>query len=380
MNERPVRVLHVVGGMNRGGVETWLMHVLRRVDRREAAMDFLAHVEEPCAYDEEILRLGAKVIRCPHIRRPLQYAHCLRAVLTGPEPYDVVHSHVHHYSGWVLHVARRARVRERIAHSHNDTRAYQRAAGPARKAYLIAMRHLLSRSATALLSCSEEAELALFGPRAAVDERSRVLKYGIALEGYARSRSTQRESIRSSLGISRESVVIGHVGRFVHQKNHPFLLEVFTELKKRVPEAHLLLVGGGQLEEQTKRLAVDLGVADSVTFAGIRADVEALMLHAMDAFVLPSHFEGLGLVLIEAQAAGLPCVVSDRVPPSAEVVPGLVVRLSLASSADAWAVPLAGALRASNHVDRAAALERVRASAFNIETSVTRLMEVYGAR
>ena len=380
MNERPVRVLHVVGGMNRGGVETWLMHVLRRVDRREVAMDFLVHVEEPCAYDEEILRLGARIIQCPHTRRPLQYAQCLRTLLAGVEPYDVIHSHVHHFSGWVLHVARQARVRVRIAHSHSDTRAYQRAAGPVRKAYLTLMRHLLVRSATAFLSASEEAQLALFGPRTA-DARYRALECGIPLERCSRSQDdSEFETIRSSLGISGESVVIGHVGRFVHQKNHAFLLEIFAELKKRVPEAHLLLVGGGRLEEQTKRLASDLGVVDSVTFAGVRADVETLMLHAMDVFVLPSVIEGLPLVLVEAQAAGLPCVISDRVSPSADVVPGLVQRLSLESSATAWTDQLVGALRASDHVDRAAALERVRASAFNIETSVTRLMEVYGAR
>ena len=377
MSDNPLRVLHVVGGMNRGGVETWLMHVLRRLDRQSVAMDFLVHVNHTCAFDAEIRALGAKILRCPYTRAPVRYARCLRRHLVESGPYDVVHSHVHHFSGWVLRAARSEHVPTRIAHSHSDTRPYQASARALRKVYFSAMRHLLRRHASIGLSCSEEAQQALFEPGGLGNGQLTVLKCGIPLEPYSPP-VEQRRSVRSSLGIPEEAVVVGHVGRFVHQKNHPFLLQLFRHLKHRVPEAHLLLVGGGELEGSMRDLAVQIGIEQSVTFAGVRSDVDTLMMQAMDAFVLPSHVEGLSLVVMEAQAAGLPCVVSDRMPTEASVAPGLVQRLSLESPESAWVDALEQALQRSATIDREAALSAVRRSPFNIDTSVAHLLSVYG--
>jgi hypothetical protein len=132
---RPQRVLHCLGGMNRGGIETWLMHLLRTVDRGRIEMDFLVHMEQPCDYDEEVGRLGARIFRCTAVHRPWQFAPEFRRLLRREGPYDVVHSHMHHYSGLILRLACQCGVARRIAHSHTDTRLADRRARPARRAY-----------------------------------------------------------------------------------------------------------------------------------------------------------------------------------------------------------------------------------------------------
>lgn len=151
---RTCRVLHVVGGMNRGGVETWLMHVLRHINRQEFQMDFLVHTDESCVYDSEIRRLGSKIIPCLHPSRPFSYARRLWCVLRDGGPYDIVHSHVHHYSGFVLRVARSAGVRSRITHSHNDMRLPDSTAGAIRGLYLRGMKRWNAQEATMGLAAS----------------------------------------------------------------------------------------------------------------------------------------------------------------------------------------------------------------------------------
>src|SRR5208283_1463389 len=145
---RPVRILHVVGGMNRGGVETWLMHLLRHLDRQRFRMDFLVHTSQPCAYDNEIAAFGSRIIHCfPHTK-PWRYAPNLMRILREDGPYDVVHSHVHHFTGLLLFIARRAGVPVRIAHSHSDTSLSDNGAGPGRLAYLWLMKYLIRTNAT----------------------------------------------------------------------------------------------------------------------------------------------------------------------------------------------------------------------------------------
>ncbi|MGO9691541.1 MAG: glycosyltransferase [Syntrophobacteraceae bacterium] len=145
---KPIRVLHVVGGMNRAGTETWLMHLLRNIDREHYRMDFLVHAAQPFEYAEEIEALGARVIPCLHPTKPWRYARNFMRILKELGPYEVVHSHVHHFTGLPLYLARRAGVPVRIAHSHSDTSRSDGKAGPARMAYLGLMKHLIRTNAT----------------------------------------------------------------------------------------------------------------------------------------------------------------------------------------------------------------------------------------
>ncbi len=309
--QTPIRILHVVRGMNPGGVETWLMHVLRHIDRRKFQFDFLTHTRDRCFYDQEIQHLGGRIIPCMHPSWPWCYAKNFSRALSLFGPYDVVHSHVHHFSGFVLTLAARANVPIRIAHSHNDLSTVDRRAGIMRRLYLTLSKRLIARHATVGLACSNLAAAALFDAAWQTDPRFKVLYCGIDLKPF--QESVDREHVRKELGLPPEAFVCGHVGRFAEQKNHDFLVDIFSLVAKDLPKASLLLIGDGPLRTKIEEKVRRLGLDDRVIFAGVRADVPRLMLGAMDCFVFPSFHEGLPLVLLEAQAANLPCIISNTI-------------------------------------------------------------------
>jgi glycosyltransferase involved in cell wall biosynthesis len=371
-----IRILHVVGGMNRGGVETWLMHVLRNINRKRFRMDFLVHTSVRCSYDEEILSLGSRIIPCPHPHRPWLYAKNFKRIMTEYGPFDVVHSHVHHFSGYVLRIAHRAHVPITIAHSHNDTLNKQVKADFLRRIYLTLMRRWIWRYATMGLAASQKAAISLFSSSLKTNVCWSVLYCGIDLAPF--NSGIDRHAVLSKLGIPDDSFVVGHIGRFVPQKNHDFFLDVAVEILRRKPQSWFLFVGDGQLRPAILEKAKQLGILKRAIFTGTRDDVPQIMKGAIDAFLFPSRYEGLGLVLIEAQAAGIPCVVSDVVPEEADVVPGLIARLRLDQSIEVWAETV---LRtASKHrVTSEAALETVAQSPFNIQRSIESLLKLYDA-
>jgi glycosyltransferase involved in cell wall biosynthesis len=329
------RVLHVTGGMDRGGVETWLMHVLRNRDPERLRMDFLAHRSGSAAYDGEIRSHGSRVLSTPHAGRPLRYARDLRAILRDHGPFDAVHSHVHYYSGYVLALAARARVPVRVAHAHvamGPARGRPRRS-PWRAAYEETMRRLIWRNATAGLANSDASGRDLFGARWVTDPRFRLLPYGFDFSTYAGL--APREELKEKLGLAPSTKVVGHVGRFHPQKNHPFLIDVFARLAERRDDVHLLLVGGRGNIDEVRRSIEGRGLADRCTITGETFEV-ATYVGAMDVMVFPSLFEGLGIVVLESQAAGVPVVASLAVPPEADVVPELVTRLPLEAGEPAW--------------------------------------------
>ena len=375
--QRPIRILHVVGGMNRGGVETWLMHVLRNIDRDRFQMDFLVHTEKPCPYDDEARALGSKIIPCLSPSKPWLYGRNFKRILREYGPYDIVHSHVHHFSGYVLYLAKQAGVPVRIAHSHNDTSAIDAKAGLHRQLYLSLTKWSISWCSTVGLGCSCNAVADLFGAAWKTDTRWQVLDYGVDLKPfYDRVDSI---GVRAELGIPADAFAIGHIGRFETQKNHLFLLEIAAEVAKQEQKMHLLLIGDGSLRSDIEQKVVQMGLSDRVTFAGNRSDVPRLMLEAVDVFLFPSLHEGLGLVLIEAQAAGLPCIFSDVVPEEADLVRPLLQRISLSKSASIWAEAVRSARSNASAISQRDALAVVENSPFNIAASVKKLTEVYDA-
>ncbi len=376
--EKPIRILHVLGMMERGGAETWLMHILRMIDRDRYQMDFLVHITEPQDYDDEIRALGSAVILCPHTRQPLRYARdCLR-VLKEHGPYDVVHSHVHRYSGLVLRLAKRAGVPVRIAHSHLDASASEAQASLPRKAYATLMHHWIERTMTDGLSVSHQAAADLFGPGWESDSRHRMLFCGIDMEPF--SQPPCHAAVRAALGIPEDAFVVGHVGRFTEQKNHALLLAIAAETLALAPDTRFLLIGDGELRAVMEERAAQLGIADRVIFAGLRPDVPQLMLGAMDAFLLPSLYEGLPLVLMEAQAAGLPCVFSDTISHEADIVPSLVSRRALTTPPRAWAETLLAVRAAIPAITREEAFAIAEQTPFNVRTSWNLLEQVYAHR
>jgi glycosyltransferase involved in cell wall biosynthesis len=357
--------------MNHGGVESWLMALLRHADRREIAMDFLVHTAEPAAYDFEIAAMGGAVIPCPSIHRPA-YIREFDAALRRRESYDVLHSHVHWFSGLTTTLARRRGVRLRIAHSHSNSNSRETGAGPLRAVYRTLMRRGMSSSATHLLAASGPAACALFGANWSESPRARVVYCGVDFAPFAAAAAADRESVRQEFGIGPGQIVMGHVGNFHPPKNHAFLAAIAACALGRQPGVRVLCVGGGPLRDRTQALFEQAGV--QAIFTGPRTDVPRL-LRAMDAFVFPSLYEGLPLALVEAQAAGLPCVVSTEVTREVEAVPGLIRWLPLSAGAGIWADAVFEAAR--RPAQAASGLATMRRSPFSVETSFANMQAIY---
>lgn len=373
-NRPPIRILHIVGMMNRGGVETWLMHILRNIDCQIFQMDFLVGGTDPAAYDDEIRALGGQIIPCTERSNPVKYAQKFKQILQDYGPYNVVHSHIHHYNGYILRLADEAGVPIRICHSHTDSTILEAESGWLRRLYLRVMRGWINRHATIGLGCSDLASENLFGNRWKNDPRWQIYYCSLDLSPF--ERAVDPVTVRAELGIPAQSFVIAHVGRFLELKNHSFLLDVFAEILNQEPQAYLLLVGEGALRPKIEQQAVAKGVSHRTIFAGSRSDVPRLMLGAMDAFVMPSVCEGLPLVGIEVQAAGLRTFLSEAITAEVCIIKPLVARLSLSQSAAVWSDAILQS-RHESKIDQVEALKIVQQSPFNISIGIAKLMKIY---
>jgi glycosyltransferase involved in cell wall biosynthesis len=237
------------------------------------------------------------------------------------------------------------------------------------------MKRWIARHASAGLATSRQAASALFGAAWETDPRWRLLYCGIDLEPFRAS--ADRVGVRAELGIPAGAFVVGHVGRFYEQKNHAFLVDIAAEIAKREPNMRLLLLGDGPLRSVIEQRVADMGMTDKVIFTGGRSDVPRLMLGAMDVFVFPSFYEGLGLAGVEAQAAGLPIVLSDVVPKEMDVVRPLIRRLSLSQSASVWAEATMAVRSVTNRGNRVDALTLLEQSPLDIRPSVMDLVDLY---
>jgi glycosyltransferase involved in cell wall biosynthesis len=362
------RALHVLGSLNPGGVERWLLDTVRLRGDSVWRFDFCLLGRERGAYAPRLEALGCRVLHCP-LTTPLTFPARLFALLRR-ERYDVVHSHVHHFSGVVLAVARAAGVPVRAAHSHTCQPAA--ATLLPRRIYQRTMQALLDISMTQGFACSGQAS-GLAGEK--LRSRFRTQACGIDLRAFERARSSGAK-LRGRLGIPHDAPVVGHVGRLAEEKNHTFLLRVMTRLISRVPRARLVIVGGGCLRGELENKARRLGLQRRAVFSGPRDDVPELLCGVFDAFALPSLREGLPAVVLEAQAAGLPCVVSEQTPAEAIVLPERVERVALSRGVDDWAEALARALDRPRS-DGREACHRLRQGGFDVAASYGALTNAY---
>ncbi len=343
-----MRILHVLGKLDRGGVETWLVQVLRHIDREKYQMDFLVHTTDPGAYDEEVRALGAQIIPCMSPSNPIKYAFNFQRVLREYGPYDVIHSHVHHYSGYVLMLAAMAGVKGRIAHSHSDTRSTKTSKSADRRAYLTVMRAMIRAFATRGLAVSAEAGSDLFASQWRYrTDRWKVQHLGIDLSRF--DTDVNAEKVRRALGIPPDALVIGHVGRFSEPKNHAFLVEIAREVVRMESRSFFLLVGDGPLRPAIEEKVRNYGLAKHFLFAGLRSDISILMKGAIDVLLFPSLYEGLPVTLLEAQAAGLRCLISNVISSEVDAVPELITRESLEHTPTQWASGLLELLSQQKH-------------------------------
>lgn len=364
-----IRVLHIVGNLNRGGAETWLMHVLRGMDRRQLHFDFVVHADGPWDYRAEAETLGSKVLVCQSPRNPISYALNLANLVRTHGPYDCIHSHIHYFSGIPLLTARLLQVPARIVHGHLDSSWLDSDASFIRRSYITLMKQLIWGCSTKGIAVSTVAGDTLFPSGWRSDPKWSLIFCGIDLQPFREP--VAREDIRRELNISPDAVVVGHVGRFQSQKNHSFLLDIAAAAIRVMPNVVFLLIGDGPLRSTIETKARELNLSEHVRFLGVRKDISRLMREVMNIFLLPSRYEGLPLVLLEAQASGLPCVISDRVSEEADVIRSLIARESLSSSPENWAKRLVAMSK------NAESSSEPLPEDWSIETSIANLTQAY---
>ena len=363
--QQPIRVLNLFTIMDRGGAETMVMNYYRHIDRTKVQFDFLVHREQRGAYDDEIETLGGRIYRlCPiYPQNFARYKRDLRGFFQAHPEYKIIHSHMSELGYFAFREAEQQGVPVRICHAHNAPHGFD--------AKMIVRTYFKKRMMphlTHLFMCGEESGKWLYGEK----NKSRFIMLNNAIDAASYTYDlSKREELRRQLGLA-DKLVIGHVGRFSPQKNHPFLLDIFAALLKKESNAVLLLVGGGEGMSKVQEKVQELGIAEHVRFLGVRSDVADLM-QAMDMFVLPSLYEGLPVTMVEAQAAGLPCIISDKVPPECILTEGLVDVMPLSASPGAWAEKIL-AKRAIPRTDRRA---EIAAHGFDITTEAVKLQEFY---
>lgn len=298
-----IRILQVVNDMHRAGLETMLMNYYRNIDRSQIQFDFLTHRPNKSDYDDEIISMGGKIYYAPRLypQNYPKYFKWMKKFFAEHPEYKMVHSHIDTMSYLPLLAAKKAGVPIRIAHSHNT--AIDKDFKYILKMYF---KMRINSVVTNRLACGKEAGKFLFGNR-----DFEVIPNAVDAEKFYFSEEIRNKK-RADLGLSNEFVV-GHVGRISYQKNHKFLIKIFNELLKKEQNAVLLLIGVGDKEQEVRSQVNDLGLQDKVKFLGNRSDVSELY-QAMDVFVLPSLFEGIPVVGVEAQFADLPCIFSDKTP------------------------------------------------------------------
>lgn len=365
----PIRVLYVYGGiMSRGGTESFMMNYYRNFDKSKVQVDFVVHGFEKGVYDDEIESMGGEIYHVPVKSKDyFGNAEALRKIFNSGK-YEIVHSHMDAMSMVVLKLARQCDIPVRIAHSHNTQHLTNNKIKFMLNEYA---RKKITKYATHLCACTEDAGRWLFGNKALNDKKVILMNNAIELDNFAFSLQ-KRNVIREQLGL-KENFVIGHIGRFDYQKNHMFLLEIFKATLGKKPDAKLLLIGDGHLREQIKERIEQLGIKKSVVMLGLRDDVNDL-LNAFDLLLLPSLFEGLGIVLIEAQTNGLRCIVSHGVPQAVNIT-NLVSYKSLDETAIHWADQVNQLENNSN--EREGYLSMMSEGGYGINIEAPKLMNLY---
>ena len=362
-----IRILHSVSNMDRAGIETMLMNYYRRIDRSRIQFDFLANKPKPGAYDDEIRAMGGHVYVSPGLA-PWQYPAYLRfmkQLLADNPDIRILHAHNEGMMEYALRGAEKAGLPTRIAHAHN-TRIIKDYKWPLK----VFCKQFIPRTATEYFGCGRDAGIYYFGKKR-WEARGYTMHNAIDPERFRFSEETRRRT-RMALGLG-DSFVLGHIGRFNLQKNHGRLIEIFAALLAVKPDAVLLLIGEGELEQQTRDRAKQIGVEKQVRFLGVRSDIPALCM-AMDVFVMPSLFEGLPVVGVEAQATGLPCIFSAEVTDEVVILPASE-RIPLSASDETWAQAIAACDGAK--IDRARSIVPVQQAGYDINVETEKLTELY---
>lgn len=359
----PIRILHVLHGLGSGGAESFIMNVYRNIDKSKVQFDFLIRRKDGNVLESEIRDLGGKIYLTADFPKNVieNYKELEEFFYKHGKEYKFVHVHANSLL-YVkpLKIARKYGV-PTILHSHNTHTA-------GHSLYKIIHnlnKRFLPGKATHYFACSKLAGNWMF------KKDFQVIKNGIDSRKFVYNENS-RIRIRNEFNLGNK-IVIGNIARFTKQKNHMFLIDIFFDIYKKNNDAILMLVGEGDLMKDVKNKVESLGIKENVIFAGVRNDIPDL-LSAMDIFLLPSLFEGLGIVLIEAQSTGVKCFTSDLVVPKDAKISNLVKFLSLSESAKQWANTI---LKEKMVYERENMADKVKCSGYDIEDVSSMLQKFY---
>ena len=358
----PIRVLQIVTLMDRGGLESMLMNYYRNIDRKKIQFDFLEHREGKHDFTDEIISLGENVYTVPPVN-PFNsngYLSALDSFFQQHKEYSIVHSHLDCMSSYPLKYAKKNGIPFRIAHSHNTSQERN-------LKYVLKMysRSQIPKYTSNLFACGEEAGKWMYGK-----QKFRILNNAIDAKKFIYN-SEESTRVKKYLEIE-DKFVIGHIGRFNSQKNHDFLIDIFEKIYRQENNSVLLLIGVGELEEQIRNKVEKLNLTSAVKFLGLQEGIPSL-LQAMDVFVFPSLFEGLPVTLIEAQANGLPCVISDVITNEVNITNNIEY-LGLEKESEEWASHI---LKYKEDTNRKDMFEVICEKGFDINANVRWLEEFY---
>lgn len=365
---QPVRIAQVLGESQNGGVEAVIRNYYRFIDRSKYQFDFYVTNTSEIIRREEIESMGGRIFLIPHYKTHLlPFEHTLYKDFVENK-YLIVHSNMNTLSYFVLRQAKKAGVPIRIAHSHSTSNPEERL----RNMIKNVLRTKSTVYATDYVACSEVAGEWLFGEENFKAGKVKVLNNGVDLDKF-RFNEEFRKEIREKYSIGENTVVLGHIGRLVTQKNQSFLLDVFAQYHKINPDSVLMILGKGPLKEELEKKAKELSLEKEIVFAGVDGNPEKYY-SAFDAFLLPSLYEGLPVVLVEAQASGLPCYVSQEVSPEAKLLTSTTYMPITSSEEWAKTVKDGRFKAAKERIDSAASL---RGGKFDLKQRATELTDIY---
>lgn len=356
-----VRILQAVNIMDRAGLETMLMNYYRHVDRDKIQFDFLTHRSQYGAYDEQIKKMGGQVYHAPRLypNNYAQYFKYMKRFWKEHPEYSIIHSHIDAMSYFPLKSAKENKIPIRIAHSHSS-KLDRDIKFPIK---YVALKHI-DTVANVNFACGSVAGKFMFP-----NTDFKVINNAIELDTFAFNEA-KREAKRKELGLENQ-FVIGHVGRYCYIKNQTFLLNILKHVLQEKKNSHLLLIGQGEDQDKLKHKIHDLGIEDHVSLLIDRADV-AELYQTMDIFVMPSLFEGLPVVGVEAQANGLPCIVSDRI--SKEIMlTNNITMMGLEEGAKQWASQILNCTQLRNGKAR----QELSKAGYDIEVEAPKLQKIY---
>lgn len=364
-DNQPLRIAQIIGKWVGGGVEAFIMNYYRNIDRSRIQFDFLCDSDSTSIPYEEIEKLGGKVILIPPYQKVFKYHKELIKVLKKGN-YKIVHSHINTLSVFSLLAAKRAGIPIRIAHSHSTTNKKEFK----RNILKLILRPLNKLFATNYMSCSEYAGRWMFGDKNYNNGKVETVKNAIELNEYSFNEKIRKE-YRSKLGIEDNKIIIGHVGRLVETKNHSFLIDLFSNIKDS-DNYYLVLIGQGKLEQELKSKVKSLGIKERVIFLGQRNDAKN-WYQAFDILIMPSLYEGFGMVLLESQASNLPCLASSTIPKEAKLIDDFNF-ISLDTPIEEWINNMNKLLKSNK---RKSNIELLSQKGYNISSEARKLENYY---